>query len=395
MTKPPGHPNAPAPQQIAVREKAVNAATPWSDDLLARAAVAERLQPAIREHETPFVIALDAPWGAGKTFLLKRWHQDLTNADCKAVYFNAWEDDLTDEPLVAVVGQLSESFTSKRGRKAILEAARAIEAIVTAMEIVEPRIGSLRRLSRTVRRAGRGGIIEKRHRASQEAADKFRDSLGQLGAESLARTGQPLIFIVDDLDRCRPSFAVSLLERIKHVCNAPDVVFVFGINLGELAKAVKVLYGDIDAERYLGRFFDASVRLPGAAEIMVAPGHGGAAVQGTRAFCEQKAREYGLPQATSRPAEMWETVRTFAYAADTLGLALREAEQGLRLIALAARSARADEADAPTAAPHPALLGFMVALKIADPDLFQRFIEGAAGGPEIGQLLPRERGCGT
>ena len=54
----------------------------------------------------------------------------------------------------------------------------------------------------------------------------------------MSDTGQPLVFIIDELDRCRPTFAIELLERVKHIFDVPNIVFVFGINRSELVKAL-------------------------------------------------------------------------------------------------------------------------------------------------------------
>ena len=69
-------------------------------------------------------------------------------------------------------------------------------------------------------------------------------------------SGHPLVFVIDELDRCRPTFAIELLERVKHVFDVPNLVFVFGINRRELCSARQSVDGHIDATVYLRRFFD-------------------------------------------------------------------------------------------------------------------------------------------
>ena len=82
-------------------------------------------------------------------------------------------------------------------------------------------------------------------------------------AHELWREGRPLVVMIDELDRCRPSYAVELLEVAKHLFSVDQIVFVLAVNRSELAHSVKALYGDgFDAEGYLGRFFDVDFRLP-------------------------------------------------------------------------------------------------------------------------------------
>ena len=97
--------------RLKLPEPDVSAEQPWADDVLDRKQIAERLTNLIREQSAPFVISINGYWGTGKTFMLKRWQKDLESQGFKAIYFNAWEDDFCDDPLLAIIGQLSEYFT--------------------------------------------------------------------------------------------------------------------------------------------------------------------------------------------------------------------------------------------------------------------------------------------
>ena len=68
----------------------------------------------IRTQSHPFTISIHGYWGTGKTFLLQRWQRDLETDGFKAIYFNAWEDDFCDDPLLAILGQLAEYFQDPR-----------------------------------------------------------------------------------------------------------------------------------------------------------------------------------------------------------------------------------------------------------------------------------------
>ena len=69
--------------------------------------------------------------------------------------------------------------------------------------------------------------------------------------------------MIDELDRCRPSYAVELLEVAKHLFSVDRIIFVLAVNRDQLAHSVRALYGsDFDAEGYLRRFFDVDFQLP-------------------------------------------------------------------------------------------------------------------------------------
>ena len=51
--------------------------------------------------------------GPGKRFCLHAGRKTWRKKEFNAIYFNAWEDDFCDDPLVAIIGQLSNSFQDK------------------------------------------------------------------------------------------------------------------------------------------------------------------------------------------------------------------------------------------------------------------------------------------
>ena len=72
-----------------------------------------------------------------------------------------------------------------------------------------------------------------------------------------------VIILVDELDRCRPIYAIELLERVKHLFDTEGIVFVLGVDRKQLSHSVKALYGaTFDAAGYLRRFIDIDYKLP-------------------------------------------------------------------------------------------------------------------------------------
>jgi hypothetical protein len=66
-----------------------------------------------------------------------------------------------------------------------------------------------------------------------------------------------LFVLVDELDRCRPPYAIALLERIKHLFDIDNVVFVVATDTKQLGHAIGAVYGGgFNSTRYLGRFFN-------------------------------------------------------------------------------------------------------------------------------------------
>lgn len=98
----------------------------------------------------------------------------------------------------------------------------------------------------------------KKEKGIQKMIKEFLDSL-------LLEKGSRLVVYIDELDRCKPSYAVRLLERIKHYFSNDRITYVFSVNINELQHTIKQYYGsDFDASKYLDRFFDLRISLPSA-----------------------------------------------------------------------------------------------------------------------------------
>ena len=349
---------------LKVSEPRVNVVIPWTDDELDRETIAGRLTKVVEDQEAPFVISLDGRWGTGKTFLLKRWQQELVNEPqgFKAIYFNAWEDDFSDDPLLAIIGQLTEHFREGTlGRMANALGNVALPILTSKLTGVAFKAKDLRPES----------LLSDYHK-QQETKHKVRERLEQLAAEVRNETGKPLVFIIDELDRCRPTFAIELLERVKHIFDVPNIVFVFGINKSELVKSLNSVYGEIDAEVYLRRFFDMEFTLPEA---------------DAQKFCAHLLRIYGLTSYFSKlskalnnrtPSDEFSSVAsTLPVIVSHIGLSLRDIDYCVRLLALAARG------DHPFPTGMPTLFVLLVTAKLSNPFLYQRVVYGSGRGAEL------------
>lgn len=83
---------------------------PWSDDQLGAETYADSLTEYINTWGSQrLIMSVRGAWGSGKTFMLRRWHQELINEGYMAVYINAWQDDF-QEPLVAIVEQVDRQI---------------------------------------------------------------------------------------------------------------------------------------------------------------------------------------------------------------------------------------------------------------------------------------------
>ena len=97
----------------------------------------------------------------------------------------------------------------------------------------------------------------------KELVAEFREELEAFAGHITEEKGGPLFFFVDEMDRCRPDFALELLEHIKHLFDVPGIVFILAVDPGKLHHSIKSLYGQgMDARGYLRRFIQLEYELP-------------------------------------------------------------------------------------------------------------------------------------
>ena len=247
---------------------------PFQCDMLDRKKPVKILSSLIANLEGPCTLALDAEWGQGKSTFLKIWAAYLRQQGFAVVEFNAWETDDCGNPFVALSTELTRGLQDctddslskqiqsfkEQAAKVAWRAAPAIlqEAISSIVPI--PAVGS--NLGQAVASWLKDSLSA--YENDQQSIKAFKQVLQDM-AELLSASsgGHPLIVMIDELDRCRPSYAVQLLEVAKHLFTVDRIVFVLAVNRSELAHSIKALYGDnFDAKGYLGRFFDVDFRLP-------------------------------------------------------------------------------------------------------------------------------------
>ena len=261
-------------------------------DQLGRSPTGAVLSELVDQIEDPLVIALDGSWGSGKSFFLKCWvgeHFYRYRESSQTVYFDAFKHDFLDDPLVALTGAITDRFRGQkdeqqeqdqRKTQRLKKAAWAVSKIVGRIALsaaIHCTPESLSDLGDEIANdLGQGAkdFLDKDpgdkdanqfwdvHHAKIAAMDAFRLALEELTRPNDAKPIK-LVIVVDELDRCRPDYALSLLEIIKHFFNVEGVHFVLGVNLSELQNIVRARYGsNIDAATYLQKFYSVVLSLP-------------------------------------------------------------------------------------------------------------------------------------
>lgn len=249
--------------------------------------------------QSPFVMVLDGPWGSGKTTFVKMWCGHMRNRGFPVIYFDAFANDYMDDAFLALAGEVvayaekipslkktSKNFidNSKKIAKQLLPLSAKLLIKLGCLNILANEdMENVKKAFEEVAKDGSQFVhdclserLEKRNE-EKESLSAFKQSLENLAADLFVRSqsngiiaektntslDHPLIFVVDELDRCRPDFAIKLLEAIKHILSVKNVVFVLVTNLDHLAKIVHAQYGLNEyAPSYLHKFYDIRLSLP-------------------------------------------------------------------------------------------------------------------------------------
>lgn len=232
----------------------IDASNIWKDDALNRDRDASNLEALIAGQEGPLTLCLDGAWGTGKTFFLRRFKSQWEANGGKALYFNAWEDDNLDDPLIALIGQLWP-LLKPSGMGGLVDNIKKC-TIPLLKKIALNRVGVD---GKDVSSSASNALDE--YADLQASRQQLKECLTAIADTIFNSSNRPLLFIVDELDRCRPSFSVALLERVKHLFPISHIAFLVGVDREQVKASVRAVYGDIDAENYLHRFFDATLKL--------------------------------------------------------------------------------------------------------------------------------------
>lgn len=245
--------------------------SPFANCKLGRKKYADILTSIINSAPDGFVLAMNNKWGTGKTTFVRMWEQQLKDQQYRTVYFNAWENDFEDNPLIALVGELKTIVTKKAEPefKSVLKKAAVISKHLapTIAKTIADRYIKTDTIKDAITDVTKGlaEIFESEvdeYAKKRKGIAELRNSLSEFILKT--GTGSPLVFIIDELDRCRPNYAVSILEQIKHFFSVSNIVFVLSIDKDQLGNAVRGVYGSdlLDADEYLRRFIDLEYSIP-------------------------------------------------------------------------------------------------------------------------------------
>ncbi|ROR57445.1 KAP-like P-loop domain-containing protein [Vibrio crassostreae] len=237
--------------------------------------------------ENGYVLNLNAEWGAGKTTFFQCWYNELKE-NHPVVYFDAWKSDFTKDPMLALMDAFHEQLISPLNQnKELIEKffSKGSHFVKTALPSLL--VGYLKNKggmdgedSLLTSASDEFGIPENdlsdalkdtmkamlNQKNRVEGIEEFKDVLVQLSEDYIEvhpNQSSPVFVLIDELDRCRPTYAIEVIECVKHFFNTKNFIFVLATDTNQLQHSIKSIYGaKFDSLTYLSRFFDNSATLP-------------------------------------------------------------------------------------------------------------------------------------
>jgi CheY-like chemotaxis protein len=236
-------------------------------DLLGTAQIAVDLAELVHgsRDNTPFVLAIDGPWGAGKSSHMRQLSRALQEREVEIVWFNAW----TASGASALTAML-KLVLAKLDRSLVRRAFRRLDGggyLGRALRIAVTMVAGFFRVDRAIDELWERMSVDVK--ARQEARDLLQAAMTSWVDEGRGGPRRTIVVFVDDLDRCADTTAIEICEAIKLYLDLPGLVFVLGCDLNVLARMpVQGAYmeGSLRVRQYLEKIVQVSYQIATPAE---------------------------------------------------------------------------------------------------------------------------------
>ena len=254
-------------------------------DLFKRKPFGESLTRLVTRSQGDLVISLDGRWGEGKSTFIKMWQGHLLEAGIPSIYIDAFENDYSEDAFISIASAITsyveangdatgkttafKESAKKVGVQLLSWSAKVAIKAATLGALDKTDIESLTKIGDDVATAASDAVSElikdrlSAHAKQAAVISTFKSELSLIPSKLTNNDSGLLVIVIDELDRCKPTFSVEVLEKIKHFFSVPNVVFVLVMNKEQLEESIRSVYGvNIDAHTYLQKFIHIETTLP-------------------------------------------------------------------------------------------------------------------------------------
>ena len=208
------------------------------------------------------VYSVSAEFGVGKTFFCTKLYEVLKHDKTPVSMINIWTMEFYEKPLIAILKKLQETYIEHHKVKVwATNTLKFIENFISWLikqwlKYKGFNINKIVRLYKQFKPKQTNiyrSYIEYEHQLSE--TKKFLASWAK-------KLNTPVVIIIDELDRCKPDFAVKTLETLKHFFDIPGFVFILALDETQLKNSVEKLFGTTNFDGYKRKFINNSFILP-------------------------------------------------------------------------------------------------------------------------------------
>ncbi len=247
-------------------------------DLLERQNVIDGISQIIEDRlysKQPLSLAITGIWGVGKSYILKEIEKKYSGR-CIVFHYDCWKNDYYDEPLIGILSAISEQLNEIETknpdeqqkhyyrvlREVVFQISRGVikNFIEYDIETFRSRFTEFKNLLKAKKQ------IDIASFDSLSNVSDVIEVVNNILCGYMAYEGKKILFVVDELDRCLPDYAIKILNRLHHICYETPIIQLVAVNDKELKRNINGLYNrgvdDIFARRYFNRFFTNYYRVP-------------------------------------------------------------------------------------------------------------------------------------
>lgn len=241
----------------------------------------ERMIENISENKASTCFAINGKWGSGKTFVLDMLQEQLEEKQSEKtaadkyfiIRYNSWKYDYYEEPVIALVVSIvrvienkiklmPDSKTKSKGIGILKAAGEALLSVTN--DVLKNKIGiDIQKGYEIFKKGNEEGKLEYERKHAYDIYFNLNKVMEELASalENISKE-YTIIFLVDELDRCMPEYAIKVLERLHHLTEGKsNIITVISMDKDQLKKSVEKIFGIDNPDKYLEKFIHFEVKL--------------------------------------------------------------------------------------------------------------------------------------
>lgn len=219
--------------------------------------------------ENGLVILLNGEWGSGKTTFIREFIDKIrSDKDIKLFNnYNAYENDYCENayiPFFASIDdkiKLKEEFTNfiksvggSTGKSFVVISYAVTKNIFKRKFDID--IDDIKNNIQDLENEKMECDLLKEYKQFNKYKTQIKKQMNKICKDKTQ------VFIIDELDRCKPNFAMDTLEIVKHFFDVKNCVFIISVDKQQIEEFVKAIYGSgINSSKYFSKLFDYQFNL--------------------------------------------------------------------------------------------------------------------------------------